>query len=167
MVEQGIAVTLSSQELQQAALVGVMRHTESLRMGLKNLYAAAAGGAWEKNIEGACGEMAVARALDLYWGYDVNTFKAGDIGTLQVRTASRDDYGLIVRPTDRPEDLFVLVTGSNGVYVVRGWLSGRAARRDEWWRDPGGHGAAWFVPADRLHPMQTLLAEMRRQLAGA
>lgn len=152
-----IDVTLDWFELALAAEVGVRRQLESFREGRRDLYGAksAEGGGrgrgWHLHIEGAAGELAVAKALGRFWNGSVNTFRqGGDVGAVQVRTRSRHWYDPIVRTHDRDEDYFVLVTGVAPSFRVVGWIRGADAKRPEWLRDHGGHGEAYFVPRDGL-----------------
>lgn len=107
-----------------------------------------------KHVMGAAGEIAVAKAMGLFWGGDVCTFKAPDIGNhIQVRTRSRHDWDLIVRPEDDDDAVFVLVTGSIADLHVRGWISGREAKKDRWLQQYGGRPCAYFVPQSALRGM--------------
>jgi hypothetical protein len=46
----------------------------------------------------------------------------------------------------------VLVTGSRGDYVIRGWIYGAEGKQDMWWDDPTGKGRpAFFVPQHALN----------------
>ena len=81
-----------------AALIGVRRYVESLFDGRQDYMGMRS---WQSNIEGSCGELAAAKALRIYWGATVNTFKAADLGDdIQIRTRSRDYYELNIKPND-------------------------------------------------------------------
>lgn len=140
-----------------AAHVGCMRHLAALKAGLKDKHGAEGGG-WQLHIDGALGELAVAKATKMYWSAGINTFSASDLGeNVQVRTRSRHDYELIVRDNDSESDTFVLVTGIAPSYKVRGWINGSAAKRNEWLCAHGGREAAYFVPIDSLRDMSELI----------
>lgn len=149
-------VSLTPAEMIQAATAGVWRHVQSLKNGYSDRYGETNGDAgWQKHIEGAAGELAVAKLLDLYWPGAVGTFHAPDIGRrIQVRTRSKSDWDLIVRTTDEDEDLFVLVTGKAPTYDVRGEILGWEAKQDRYRANHGGHGEAFFVPASELRECQ-------------
>lgn len=66
----------------------------------------------------------------------------------EVRHTCRDHGGLIVRPKDSPERVYLLVTGSLPRYRVVGHLAGEKAMRDEFRRDD-----MWLVPQNRLRPI--------------
>lgn len=150
-----IEVTLTPAELQHAAHIGAMRHIEALMEGRPSKYAAKrAKYPWGLHIEGACGELAAAKALDLHWTGPVNNFKEADIGDrIQVRTRSKHTHDLIVRWSDNDEHWFVLVTGTAPSFRVHGAILGRTAKCKKWLRDYGGHGPAFFVPKEVLRPI--------------
>ena len=150
-------MTLELSELAQAAWVGIRRHINAIQEGKKDSHGFDGTDGWTKHIEGASGELAVAKLLNIYWDAPVGTFKTGaDVGELQVRTRSRSDYDLIVREVDRDEDVFILVTGVAPVFRVRGWITGGEAKRSEWLKTHGGRPAAYFVPQDDLKPLSSL-----------
>lgn len=139
-------MTLTPYELHLAASVGVRRQIEAMSAGRPDRHGHSGAG-WNLHLEGACGELAVAKALGRYWDGSVNTFKkGGDVGAVQVRTRSKHEYELIVRQGDRDSDVFVLVTGVAPSYRVRGWLRGGDAKRPEWEKTHGDRPPAWFVP---------------------
>jgi hypothetical protein len=153
-----IVVELDWWEVEMAAIVGVRRRVEAeFREGRRDLYAAPnevePSSNWRTHIEGAIGELAFAKALGRYWNGSINTYRrGGDVGAVQVRTRSRHSYELNVRTHDRDEDYFVLLTGQAPRLCLRGWIRGADAKRSEWLKDHGGHGAAYFVPQAALHP---------------
>jgi hypothetical protein len=149
-------VVLTPAEMTSAALVGVMRQICAIRDGRADRHGFDGSklGPWEIHIEGALGECAAAKLLKTYWGATINTFKSGgDVGRMQVKTRSVDDYDLIVRNDDRDGDTFVLVTGRAPSYHVRGWILGRDAKQDRYLKRYGGRPPAWFVPQSDLRPI--------------
>lgn len=150
-------ISLTPSELAYAAWVGVSRNVEALRDQRQQTYGSTGDNAWTLHIEGAAGEMAAAKALDLFWNAPIGTYRrGGDIGAVQVRTRSQHSYELIVRPDDRPDDVFVLVTGRAPRYRVPGWITGREAMQPEWLHEHGDRPAAYFVPHAALHPLSTM-----------
>lgn len=107
-----------------------------------------------EEVVGACGEMAVCKAMNRFFSPSVNTFHGTpDVGgRTEVRATARPDGSLIVRDNDSDERWFVLVTGEPPLMVVRGGILGRDAKQDGWLRDPHGHRKAWFVPQTALTP---------------
>lgn len=149
------SVTLEWHEVAMASFVGWMRQIKALQAGKQDCHGYKGLG-WSDHIEGACGEVAVAKTLGRYWDGSVNTFKADDLPGLQIRTRSQDDYQLIVRPKDGDEATFVHVTGRCPTYSVRGWIIGAEAKRPEWLQNYGGRPAAYFVPTAMLNDIEHL-----------
>lgn len=147
-----IPITLTNREMAMGADCGLMRNIAALIDQREDAHGFDdADGGWNVHIEGACGEIAVAKALGRFWSPSVNTFAAPDIGhDIQVRTRSRHDYDLLIRPKDKPQHLFVLVTGRAPSFMVRGYILCSDARRDEWMQEYGGRPSAWFVPQKQL-----------------
>lgn len=151
-------VRLEPYECQMAAFAGMQRQTSCLNTPDSHGFVGDEGQGWNIHIEGAGGEIALAKALGMYWSGSVNTFKVGgDVGELQVRTRSQHYYDLILRPDDRDDDLFALVTGLMPNYLVRGWTYARDAKRSEFVQKYGGRPAAWFVPTHFLRPFKKLV----------
>lgn len=147
-------IQLTNHELMMAALVGVMRHVGSLKRGLQPKHGCKEDECWQVHLEGACGEAALAKYLNLFWDGTVNTFKrGGDVGEFQVRTRSRHDYELLIRHDDPPEKIYWLVTGLAPSYVIRGWMRGsEVMMHEDWYKSHGGRPPAWFAPQRFLHP---------------
>lgn len=143
-------------ELSRAALVGVSRHVEALRLGCQRRVGSS--DEWSVHVLGACGECAFAKATGRYWSGGVSTFKsAADVGeSIEIRTRSNHHYDLIVRDDDRDESAFVLVTGGPQEFYVGGWIYGADAKRPEFRANHGNHGAAYFVPHHALRPLEEL-----------
>lgn len=149
-------VTLNSYELAQAGTTGLLRNIAALKRGYKNKNETAN---WQNHVEGACGEVAVAKLLGKYWGGSVNTFKEGgdlDATGWEVRTRSSHHYDLIIRKDDADDRVFILVTGNAPNYQVHGWILAADGKQPKWLKDYGGHGDAYFVPKDALRGLGDL-----------
>jgi len=142
-------IRLEWHEILMASEIGRFRQLAAMKKGLDDKHGFAGEG-WSEHVEGACGELAVARFLGIYWDGGINTFKKPDLPGLQVRTRSRDSYDLIVRPGDSDLDRFVLVTGRCPEYQIRGWITGSNAKKSDYLQVYGGRPAAYFVPASAL-----------------
>jgi hypothetical protein len=70
---------------------------------------------------------------------------------IQVRSTKYKSGSLLVHKTDADDDRFVLVTGSQGAYDIRGWITGSDGKREEFWKVYKTRGAYW-VPQDALKP---------------
>lgn len=162
-------VALTPVEAAMAGAVGSIRHGMSVgdrrqdRHGLKP-----EDDGLQCHILGAAGELAVAKMLGRYWGGDVNTFKRPDLGSnIQVRTRSRHDYDLLIRPDDNPDEIFIHITGSPTRLVIHGWIYGREGMLDEFVQTYGGRPAAWFVPKRVLRPLRPRAApDATQRVAG-
>lgn len=150
-----IQVTLNWYEAAMASDIGRMRHLSSIKSGLSDAHGFSGDG-WSEHIEGACGELSLAKHLGVYWDGSVNTFKKPDLPGIQVRTRSRDDYDLIVRKGDRDDEIFVLVTGRCPTYTIRGWILGGDAKLEKYKVAHGGRPEAFFVPQDALECLSNL-----------
>lgn len=132
-----------------ASEVGRLRHLAAIKAGRRDQHGFEGDG-WSVHIEGACGECAVAKALGLYWNGSINTFKADDIPGAQIRTRSRHDWQLYVRPHESNQAAWILVTGRCPNYQIHGWLYGHEAKQEQWLCDHGGRPPAYFVPNSEL-----------------
>lgn len=150
-------VILSWPECAMASDVGRMRQLAAVKDGRADSHGFDGDG-WSEHIEGACGECATAKHLNVYWDGSVNTFSSPDVGKYHVRTRSKHNYELIVRPKDghEDEDVFICVTGRCPEYWVRGWIKAKDAKKPEYLNDHGGRPAAYFVPHAALRPMSEL-----------
>lgn len=117
-----------------------------------------------EEIVGVCGELAAARALNVFWYPSVNTFHAvSDLpGGIEVRSTTKTTgrVSLIVRDNDPVDRVYVLVTGEPPDMNVVGWISGADARSDEFRCNPNGDRPAWFVPVSRLAPINVLAEDI-------
>lgn len=153
-----IQVTLGSRELLLAAEVGAWRHIESRRSALTNKVGYEGFG-WHTDVEAACAEIAVARALNLYWSGAVDGARSKDVGfRYQVRHTTRPDGCLILRETDAAEDIYILVTGASPSLVIRGWVEGYEGKAPSFWK-VDVQSPAWFVPQSALYRMENLPRE--------
>ena len=141
-------VKLTSMEILQAGMVGLARRIDSIKKNLSNR--APGENQWQIDIEGALAEMAVAKAINRYGALTIGNYGGADVDRFHVRHSQRPDGCLIVRPEDKLDAWYALVTGLEGEYVVHGHIHGREARQREWWREPNGRPGAWFVPQAAL-----------------
>jgi len=162
-----VRVELSPAEMMLAAWVGGVRRVEGIRKGRTEHASAPLAERWRRDIEGAGGELATAKHLNLYWSGALGQLFARDVGRLQVRTAFDPGDGLIVRPWDPADAVYVLVVGQMPVYTLMGWLRGGDAKHSRYERAPNGRAPAFFVPAAALNPLATLPVGGRAGRMGA
>lgn len=157
-------VTLTLEECKIAYATAIDRQADAMRRGLRGKHGA------DDDLElsiglhltGAAGEIAVAKALGVYWAPSVGTFKAPDLGSnVQVRTRTNDSHDLIVRSDDSSSDYFVLVIGRLPVFRIVGWILGADAKREQWVQMHGGRPPAYFIPQSELTPINTPMERIR------
>ena len=161
-------VTLSADDLALAVAYGGGRQLHAVASGRGDSHGFTGDG-WGAHIEGAAGEIAVARFMGWAdWTPTIDTYQTErDLPLdIEVTTRRRHDYELIVRPRMAIESNHVLVTGVAPRFWVRGWMPSRLARRPEWWAAHGGRPGAYFVPTGALYPMD-LLPRIHAALAAA
>jgi len=158
-------ISLSPVEQERARVIGERRVREAEARGYLDKNC---GMSYEEtvagHIVGAMGELACAKALGVEWEESVNTFKgiADVAGSVEVRTRTKERYELIVRPDDSDDRHYVHVfalpesTGGSREFVIRGFISGRDAKRVEWLRRHGGYREAYFVPNSALTPISVI-----------
>ena len=152
-----VTIVLSPAEILLAAQVGVMRQVQNLKNGRRQGHRHDPGSDWQDHINGALGECAAAKWLGLYWHGRLGALGRADVGDLEVRTGSRASDRLILREGDADDRAFILATGLNGRYVIRGWIRGRDGKRPKWWHEPaGGRPGCFFVPQSALADPATL-----------
>jgi len=150
-------VKLTPHEVQAGAIIGIERHIQAMAKGLKDKHGLRAQDRWRVHIEGACGEIAFAKAMNMYWSPSVNTFKGHpDIGSFEIRTRSQQNYDLLVREDDEDDRIFVLVVGMAPQFRLVGWLTGKEAKQQRYLQTYGDRPPAYFVPQDKLHSIESL-----------
>jgi hypothetical protein len=151
-------IRLEPSEVLMASDVGRMRQISAIQKHLPQRHGASEENTWQIHIEGAIGELVVAKLLGVHWNGSINTFKRGaDVGRFQIRTRSSHAFDLIVRPNDDFTAIWILVTGFGFLYRVRGWCPGGEVKERGTLEDKGNRQApAWWVKANRLEPIETL-----------
>jgi len=144
-----IEVKLTSWELMMGAMAGVMRQVENCKKGRRPAHGSGDSNDWQLHVEGALGELALAKAFGLYWS-GKGIFRGPDVAGWQVRTRSKHHYDLILHETDPDDLVYWLVTGLNGAYRIHGHVVGSEGKRSEYWADPAGGRPAYFVPQKAL-----------------
>lgn len=149
-------IEFTPDEIRQWAHRGVDRRCSAIAKKRKGAHGFNRTDFWELDIEGLLAEAAVAKALGLYFSptTDALDTSLGDvIKGIQVRSTKYDTGCLLVHNTDADADRFVLVTGSQGRYQIRGWILGEHAKEPKWWRVYKNRGAFW-VEQQFLHPFK-------------
>ena len=111
---------------------------------------------WDEVIESWFSELAVAKALGVYLSPDNSGRSDMSLNgtSVEVRRTEHANGALILKPKDRADAVFILVTGRCPDYRLAGWIWGHSARREEWKRE--GHATSpptWWVPQSALRPV--------------
>jgi len=163
-------VTLTKSEMRMAEAVGRTRTAESRQQGLTPILE---NDTQEYNSEaqeyrdrmGALGEIAVAKAFNVFFPGHVNVGKEiPDVYDWEVRATDDPDNRLIIRPRDKLDRIYILVcVGEEGRCWVRGYFDAKnltEARKRAWEFDPGNRGPGWFIPNHELKNCDDLLKEI-------
>lgn len=156
-----IEFVFSEEERKQAMEEGQRRQAVNESKGLRGRNRGAWRGdkALEIHLLGAAGEMAVAAHL----GMKDHLYKEGeakrgsdDLPGIDIKTRSKHCYDLIVQKNEDPRKKFVLVTIENQKTLIHGWCYGEEAMQEQYWADPARGRPAFFVPKEKLRPIEEL-----------
>ena len=105
--------------------------------------------------ESLASELVVARELGIDYDLSLDTFKQfADVGTnIEVRWTRWNMGHLIVYPTDREEDIAILVVGKSPTYRIAGWIPVKVARSN---RYKHSSQDSWWVDQSNLQPIENL-----------
>lgn len=147
-----IVVTLTWSEVAMAAFVGTQRQLENLMKKRVDRYGADRRIGWQLHIDGAIGELAVAKHFGWFWSGSVGLLNRADVGAqTEVRTTRYDNGHLLVHKDDKDENVFYLAIIDEPLVTIVGYLTGRAAKREEWWKDHAGNDRpAYWVPQEAI-----------------
>jgi hypothetical protein len=158
-----VRVELSPGEQLHASAVGSARRIKAQAASRQEPHGPLAGDPRSVDIEAACAELAVAKALGRYWPASTEPDRReGDVaGGIHVRHTANGRDGrscLILHDEDADDGIFVLVVGREGRYELAGWTRGSDGKQPEYWRDDERVRPAFFVPASVLLPASRLAA---------
>lgn len=148
----GTRITLTWYEVELAKLVGRLRRENSRKRKNQRGLEDEEDALLAMDIEGAAGEIAVARAINRYWHGSVNAPKsAPDIGaSIQVRTTKHENGSLILVDRDLDDHVYFLAIGEMPNYRIAGYIVGTDGKKKEYIRAPAGRPPAYFVPQNKL-----------------
>ena len=157
----GPEIVLTRDELELGASAGVMRQIRRLEDGSVHRwgYAPTPELEWGNHVCAALAELAVAKALGLYWADRPLPDVDGDIAAYFVRWTRHEHGGLILRREDKAERVYVLACGAPPAFRLPGWILA-AEGQSERYLEALGHGRprCYRVPQSALHPIGTLRA---------
>lgn len=151
----GHKIKLCAQELYIGGLVGYRRNLEAIMSGRKPRFPEKyPGELFAYHIHAAMAELAVAKYLDMYWGFHVNKFDTEDVGSYEIRWSMRHDLKI----RERDSGIVISVTGLPPEFEVVGWISGPEARDRFEASSPRSDGPpAYFIPHKNLYDPDLLL----------
>lgn len=158
-----IIIHLTPEEEERALAAGKERNNKALARGNRNRHGAKANRTEAQDlalhVAGARGELAAAKAYEVEAPLLEGVYhRLADIGLGgEVRTRSRASYDLIVRNDDSDDRYFILVIGTDqaeSLLEVVGGIYGDQAKKDQFRKNYGGKGYAWFVPRESLEPAE-------------
>jgi hypothetical protein len=105
--------------------------------------------------ESLASEFVVARELGIDYDLNYDGFKQfADVGSnIEVRWTRWNVGHLIVYPTDRDDDIAILVCGKSPTYRIAGWIPIKVARTN---RYKHSSQDSWWVDQHNLQPMENL-----------
>jgi hypothetical protein len=153
-------ISLKFQEFDLAINTARLRMAVSIATKLK--FGAKSGNrTWIKRffdeVIGVCGEIAVAKLGKFYFVPGLNEFHiVPDVfRDVEVRSTDRYDGCLVIRDNDVLERRFILAIVNGSDVVLAGWIYGTEGAKSEYLRNPNNHVPAWFIPINKLRPMET------------
>jgi len=170
-----IYVELEPNEVQMEMLNGYARYFDSKKKGYTegNGLEHSEEAGIKLAVNGAIAEWAVAKVLNLMPNFNIGNLDKLDVGeTIEVKSIFYSHHKLIIRPKEEKKinDPFVLVHFPHTIHpdrpptknlecILLGWCWGREGIKNEYWYDPKGNRAAWFVPKRILHHDWEVLQE--------
>lgn len=162
-----IRIVLSWQQIGDMAIAGCARNVQALAREWKPSKYTKDG--WKDNIEGCCGELAVAVWFgDKDWVPIIGNPDAPDVRIYEVRTnGSQRLDDLVLRPQDvekKADQIFISVLAFPPVFYIAGWIFAYHGMIEKYWGGKTGpRENAWWVPHEKLHPMSTLPSKPRKK----
>jgi hypothetical protein len=146
-------IELTTAEIIVASQVGLIRQCEDIKANKKPFVGESQDLAWQRHIEGALSECAMAKYLNIYW--NKSSWPNPDVGNIEVRVTHYKSGKLIIRPADKDDVKYYLLTGINGKYNIRGYIYAIEGKQDQYLSDAGqDRPKVYFVPQSDLHPIE-------------
>ena len=105
--------------------------------------------------ESLAAELLVAQYFGL--DFDINESKGkrkADVGNaIEVKWTSYINGSLIIYPTDRDDDVAVLVVGKSPEYYIAGWIPVKDAKKNKF-KNTGQD--SWWISQQHLNPIEDL-----------
>jgi hypothetical protein len=146
-----IKIDLTPAEIQMASMVGCQRAVENIQnKDLRSRSGEAQHDLFGRMIKGALAEAALAKHLNKFWSKGV---KGGsDVDGIEVRCTHYHNGDLEMHTWDKDDRMYYLLTGMLGSYVLRGWIWGKDAKKQEYWKvKQVGRDPQFWVPQSDLN----------------
>jgi len=143
-------------------LHGVQRRINALRQNFKNRGGDAdhrtGREAWGLDVEGAAAEMAVAKGLNRFMPFIINTSTAkdDDLNGIHVRSTPYAQGHLLIYKDDFDEKPYVLAVGAIPRFNLKGFCLGKDGKQQKYFRQTLDGNAFW-VPQDQLKSIERLM----------
>lgn len=150
-----VLVTLSADEMRQAAAGGVERRLDGLIRGRRSTHPETPDHKqawWQSHIVGAIGEFAVAKAFGVAWKPTIGQVDQKDVLDFEVRTTELPTPLLRYRGHNNPASKYILCSYRGNQVLIQGWLPGstvKALGYEEF-------DNVWTAGVDQLYSMTDL-----------
>ena len=92
----------------------------------------------------------MAKYLNVYWSKQA--WPNPDVGDIDVRSTHWEHGDLRIEPKDPDNRKFYLLTGLNGIYIIRGWMYAKDAKQDKYLKTyDKEREMKYFVPQSDLN----------------
>jgi hypothetical protein len=154
------AVKLDEDEIGVASHLAGLRHIRAIRENMKKGHGEEDRRWWDREVHGMMAEMAVAKAVQVYWMGKRDDFgKQGDVMGLEVRGTPHEWGHLIIYANDVPNRPHVLVIVRRTECVVLGWKYPADSHDPDWYKAENevraGSPEQWWVPWKETVPIET------------
>jgi hypothetical protein len=146
-----IKIDLTPAEIQMASMVGCQRAIENIQnKDFRSRSGESQHDLFGRMINGALAEAALAKHLNKFWSKGV---KGGaDVDDVDVRCTHYHNGDLEMHTWDKDDRKYYLLTGMLGSYILRGWIWGKDAKKQEYWKvKQAGRDPQFWVPQSALN----------------
>jgi hypothetical protein len=152
-------ITFDEKDLLLATSVAIRRNSSNIKNRVRtehntNLRKTS----WQGHCIGALGELAVCFYFGVEFKTEIGNFNDLDVANAyEVRTGWRKDSHLAMFPEDFDNVPFIHVRGSLDKFGIMGWLWGKEAKQQRWWRDKWRNGRTnYYIHEDNLRCIKTI-----------
>lgn len=156
-------IKLTTEEVEQATQVANLRNKSQRTAGRPD--GLVKGSSLGRDVQGALGELAVSKALNLPWdgkflpipAWDKWKHKGNDVGKIEIRSTDRENGRLILHQSDKDWSPYLLVlSNAHPEYQLVGWIYGEEGKDAKYWRDNVPR-PCFMVPQSDLRSIESLI----------